>query len=66
MKTLVEMQAEPQREYGRIVAVTVEPPYVNGCGFWFWGNPTPEELRQGLREITRAEQPSFDPQRTRR
>lgn len=31
------------------------------CGFWFWGNPTPEELRQTLREITREEQPSFDP-----
>ena len=30
-------------------------------GFWFWGNPTPEELRQTLREITRDEQPSFDP-----
>jgi peroxiredoxin len=34
------------------------------CGFWFWGNPTPEELRQGLRTITREEQPSFEPQRT--
>jgi peroxiredoxin len=32
------------------------------CGFWYWGNPTPEELRLALREITRAEQPSFDPQ----
>ncbi len=30
-------------------------------GFWFWGNPTPEELRQTLREITRDEQPSYDP-----
>jgi peroxiredoxin len=33
------------------------------CGFWYWGNPTPEELRLGLREITRAEQPSYEPQR---
>ena len=32
------------------------------CGFWYWGNPTPDELRQGLREITRSEQPTFDPQ----
>lgn len=32
------------------------------CGFWYWGNPTPDELRQTLREITRAEQPTFDPQ----
>src|SRR5919106_2355274 len=32
------------------------------CGFWYWGNPTPEELRQALREIVRAEQPTFDPQ----
>ena len=30
-------------------------------GFWFWGNPTPDELRQTLREITREEQPSYDP-----
>jgi peroxiredoxin len=32
------------------------------CGFWYWGNPTPDELRLALREITRAEQPSYDPQ----
>lgn len=31
-------------------------------GFWFWANPTPEELRQGLRAITAEEQPSFDAQ----
>jgi peroxiredoxin len=30
-------------------------------GFWFWGHPTPDELRITLREITRDEQPSFDP-----
>ena len=35
------------------------------CGFWYWGNPTPDELRLALREITRREQPSFEPQRTR-
>ena len=29
------------------------------CGFWFWGNPTPEELRLALREVTRAGQPTF-------
>jgi peroxiredoxin len=32
------------------------------CGFWFWGNPTPEELRQTLRAICRREQPTFEPQ----
>jgi peroxiredoxin len=31
------------------------------CGFWYWGNPTPDELRFALREINRAEQPSFEP-----
>jgi peroxiredoxin len=31
-------------------------------GFWYWGHPTPDELRLALREITRAEQPTFDPQ----
>jgi peroxiredoxin len=30
-------------------------------GFWFWGNPTPDEIRMTMREITREEQPSFDP-----
>jgi peroxiredoxin len=116
LRNLVSLQDEIQREYGRIAAVTVDEPYVNGafraglganfpflsdegrqvaedldlleltdelhrpflpftfvldsrrviqriwCGFWYWGNPTPEELRQALREITRAEQPTFDPQ----
>jgi peroxiredoxin len=33
------------------------------CGFWYWGNPTVEELRLALREVTRVEQPTFDPQR---
>jgi peroxiredoxin len=32
-------------------------------GFWFAGNPTPEELRRSLREVVRAEQPTFEPQR---
>ncbi len=32
------------------------------CGFWYWGNPTPDELRLALREINRGEQPSYDPQ----
>jgi peroxiredoxin len=117
LRGLVEMQEEIQREYGRLAAVTVDEPYVNGalragigasfpflsdedravadeldilertdethrphlpmtylldsllrltavwCGFWYWGNPTPDELRLALREITRAEQPSFDPRR---
>lgn len=116
LHTLVAMQDELQREYGRIAAVSVDEPYVNGAfraglggafpflsdeerkvaeeldlieltdewhrpylpftfvldtnlvihriwtGFWYWGNPTPDELRLALREITRAEQPTFDPQ----
>jgi peroxiredoxin len=33
------------------------------CGFWYRGNPTPEELRLALREVTRREQPTFEPQR---
>ena len=116
LRGLVEMQEEIQREYGRLVAVTTDEPYVNGafraglgadfpflsdahrrtaeelglleltdlkqrpflpytfvldssltirgiwCGFWYWGNPTPDELRLVLREITRAEQPTYEPQ----
>jgi peroxiredoxin len=116
LRMLVSMQDAIQREYGAIVAVTVDEPYVNGalraglgadfpflsdekravardldllelsdakhlpylpftfvldslltihsswCGFWYWGNPTPEDLRQALREITRREQPTYEPQ----
>ena len=36
--------------------------HTSWCGFWFIGNPTAHELRLALREVTRAEQPSFDPQ----
>jgi peroxiredoxin len=117
LRMLVSMQEAIQREYGKLVVVTVDEPYVNGalraglgasfaflsdpdrrvaeeldllelsdakhrpylpftfvldsllrihgiwCGFWYWGNPTPEELRLALREITRREQPTFEPQR---
>jgi peroxiredoxin len=117
LANLVGLQEELQREYGRIAAVTVEEPYVNGafraglgadfpflsdeerriagdldlleltdelhrpflpftfvldsnlvirkvwCGFWYWGNPTPDELRLALRDVTREEQPTFEPQR---
>lgn len=116
LAALVSLQDEIQREYGRLAAVTVDEPYVNGafraglgaafpflsdvdrrvaedldlleltdehhrpflpftfvldsqlvihrvwCGFWFWGNPTPDELRLALREVVGAEQPSYDPQ----
>jgi peroxiredoxin len=116
LRNLVGLQDELQREFGRLAAVTVDEPYVNGafraglggafpflsdvdrriageldlleltdethqpflpftflldsrlvvrriwCGFWYWGNPTPDELRVGLREIVSAEQPSYDPQ----
>jgi peroxiredoxin len=36
--------------------------HTSWCGFWFIGNPTAHELRLALREVTRAEQPTFDPQ----
>lgn len=116
VRMLVSLQDELQREYGRLAAVTVDGPYVNGafragigarfpflsdedravageldlleltdskhrpylpftfvldstlrihrvwCGFWYWGNPTAEELRHALREITRTEQPTYEPQ----
>ena len=116
LRNLVALQDEIQREFGRIAAVTVDEPYVNGafraglggefpflsdvnreiaaeldlleltdethrpflpftflldsrrvisriwCGFWYWGNPTPDELRLALREIVAGEQPSYDPQ----
>ena len=32
-------------------------------GYWYWGRPTLDELRLGLREITRAVRPDWDPPR---
>ena len=32
-------------------------------GYWFWGRPTLEELRQDMRAITRAIRPDWDPPR---
>jgi peroxiredoxin len=29
-------------------------------GYWFWGRPTNEELRQGFREVTRAIRPDWE------
>jgi peroxiredoxin len=29
-------------------------------GYWFWGRPTNEELRQGLRAVTRAIRPDWE------
>lgn len=30
-------------------------------GYWFWGRPTVEELRQDFRALTRASRPDWDP-----
>jgi peroxiredoxin len=30
-------------------------------GYWYWGRPSNEELRQDLREITRAIRPDWEP-----
>lgn len=30
-------------------------------GYWYWGRPTPEELRQDFRELTRRCRPDWDP-----
>lgn len=29
-------------------------------GYWFWGRPSPEELRRDLREVTRTIRPDWD------
>ena len=29
-------------------------------GYWFWGRPTNEELRQGFRAVTRAIRPDWE------
>ncbi len=29
-------------------------------GYWYWGRPTPEEIRQDFRAITRAIRPDWD------
>lgn len=30
-------------------------------GYWYWGRPSPEELRRDLREVTREIRPDWDP-----
>lgn len=35
-------------------------------GYWFWGRPTLEELRQDFREISRKIRPDWDLQNIRR
>ncbi len=54
---------------------TVHDPYLPTCvvvgpdlvvhsaylGYWFWGRPTAEELRQDFRSLTRALRPDWDP-----
>jgi peroxiredoxin len=32
-------------------------------GYWFWGRPTAEELRQDLRAVTRSIRPDWEPPR---
>jgi hypothetical protein len=32
-------------------------------GYWFWGRPTLEELRDDFRAITRAIRPDWEPPR---
>ncbi len=54
---------------------TVHDPYMPACvvvdpdlkvhaaylGYWFWGRPTAEELRQDFRSLTRSLRPDWDP-----
>lgn len=56
---------------------TVHDPYLPVCvvvrpdlsvhasyeGYWYWGRPTAEELRQDFRAVTRAVRPDWDPPR---
>jgi len=32
-------------------------------GYWFWGRPTPEEIRQDMRAITMAIRDDWEPPR---
>lgn len=32
-------------------------------GYWYWGRPSPDELRTALREVTAALRPDWDPPR---
>ncbi len=61
---LLELTDERHRPYLPFTFVLDSNLRIHGiwCGFWYWGNPTPDELRLALREIARAEQPTFDPQ----
>jgi peroxiredoxin len=62
---ILERTDETHRPFLPMTYVLDSLMHVHGvwCGFWYWGNPTPDELRTALREIARAEQPSFEPLR---
>jgi peroxiredoxin len=62
---LLELTDETHRPYLPLTFVLDSNRIIRSiwCGFWYWGNPTPDELRLALREITRTEQPSYEPQR---
>lgn len=60
---LVEVSDSVHRPYLPICLVlkpdlTVHTSYL---GYWFWGRPTMEELRQDFRALTRAIRPDWDP-----
>jgi len=61
---LLELTDDGHRPFLPLTFVLGSTRRIHGlwCGFWYWGNPTPDELRLTLREITRQEQPTFDPQ----
>ncbi len=62
---LLELTDERHRPYLPFTFVLDSNLRIRGlwCGFWYWGNPTPDEFRLALREVARAEQPTFEPQR---
>jgi len=37
--------------------------YSSYNGYWFWGRPTPQEIREDMRAITQAIRPDWDPPR---
>ena len=61
---LLELTDDKHQPYLPLTFVLDSQLRIHGswCGYWYWGHPTPDELRLALREITRAEQPTFEPQ----
>jgi hypothetical protein len=55
-RRLVRLQDDMEVAYARLISVV----HRSYDGYWYWGRPSDEELRQDLRDISRAIRPDWE------